>query len=231
MARLPRLAASGYPHHVIQRGNNRQAIFADAADCERFLGELGELLPLYEVALHAYVLMPNHVHLLLTPASRAGLSGLMQALGRRYVAWFNRRHGRTGALFEGRFRSSIVESECYLLACSRYIELNPVRAGLVGKPVEYRWSSMGHHAGLRVDPLITEHPLVWALGNTPFERQAAYQRLFETELAETTVHAIRSTLHRSWALGSDEFCASLATTSRRAAPIHPGRPRKQPVPN
>jgi putative transposase len=90
---------------------------------------------------------------------------------------------------------------------------------------------MGHHAGLRVDPLITEHPLVWALGNTPFERQAAYQRLFETELAETTVHAIRSTLHRSWALGSDEFCASLATTSRRAAPIHPGRPRKQSVPN
>jgi putative transposase len=138
MARLPRLAAAGYPHHVIQRGNNRQAIFADAADCERFLGELGELLPLHKVALHAYVLMPNHVHLLLTPASRAGLSGLMQALGRRYVAWFNRRHGRTGALFEGRFRSSIVESERYLLACSRYIELNPVRAGLVGKPVEYR---------------------------------------------------------------------------------------------
>jgi putative transposase len=227
MARLPRLTAAGYPHHVIQRGNNRQAIFADAADCTRFLQELGALLEVHEVALHAYVLMPNHVHLLLTPATQAGLSALMQALGRRYVAWFNRRHARTGALFEGRFRSSVVESERYLLACARYIEMNPVRAGLVTHASEYRWSSIGHHAGLRVDPLITEHPLIWALGNTPFERQAAYRRLFDADLPESTLSAIRSALHRSWALGSDTFRAGVTSATRRTAR---GRPRKQPVP-
>ncbi len=225
MARLPRLAVPGHPHHLIQRGNNRQAIFADAQDCERFLAELGDLLKVHAVALHAYVLMPNHVHLLATPVSKDSLSKLMQSLGRRYVGWFNRRHQRTGGLFEGRFRTSVIEAERYLLACSRYIELNPVRAGLVPTAESYRWSSLGHHLGQRVDPLITEHPLVWSLGNTPFERQAAYRSLFEAGVATEDVERMRFAVHHGWGLGSAEFLQ--ATGSRRR--LTPGRPGRPPI--
>ncbi len=230
MARLPRLAVPGHPHHLIQRGNNRQAIFADAQDCERFLAELGELLKAHSVALHAYVLMPNHLHMLATPVSKDSLSKLMQALGRRYVGWFNRRHQRTGGLFEGRFRTSVIEADRYLLACSRYIELNPVRAGLVPSAESYRWSSLGHHLGLRVDPLITEHPLVWSLGNTPFERQAAYRGLFESGLAEDHVQQIRFAIHHGWGLGSATFLQAVASP-RRLTPGRPGRPPSDSVPD
>src|SRR5262249_39743315 len=162
-ARLSRVDIAGYPHHVIQRGNNRQAIFVDVADYKRYLQLLQEACATYPAALHAYVLMPNHVHLLLTPEKAGELSRLMQALGRRYVRWFNDRHRRTGTLWEGRFRSTVVESERYLLACMRYIELNPIRASLASDPVEYRWSSYAHHVGQVVDPLITDHPLFWSL--------------------------------------------------------------------
>ncbi len=226
MARLPRLAIPGHPHHVIQRGNNRQDIFLDGQDCERILAELGELLKVHAVALHAYVLMPNHVHLLATPESKDSLSKLMQALGRRYVAWFNRRHARTGGLFEGRFRTSVIEADRYLLACSRYIELNPVRAGLVATAESYRWSSLAHHLGLRQDALITEHPLVWGLGNTPFERQAAYRHLFDAGPSASETEQIRFAVHRGWGLGTAEFLSGVgATTPRRLAPKPSGRPR------
>lgn len=226
MARLPRLAIPGHPHHVIQRGNNRQDVFLDGQDCERFLAELGDLLKRHGVALHAYVLMPNHMHLLATPESKDSLSKLMQALGRRYVAWFNRRHARTGGLFEGRFRTSVIEAHRYLLACARYIELNPVRAGLVAAAESYRWSSLPHHLGLRPDPLISEHPLIWGLGNTPFERQAAYRHLFETGLSAGETDQIRFTAHRGWGLGSQEFLGRIGAFSRRRlSPRGAGRPR------
>jgi putative transposase len=176
MARQPRLTAPGFPHHVVQRGNNRQEVFRDSADCERYLALLTELSASMVTPVHAYVLMPNHVHLLLTPTESHSLGRLMQALGRRYVMWFNRRHTRTGTLWEGRYRACVIESERYLFACSRYIEMNPVRAGLVADPAEYRWSSYAHHVGLQPEPIIVEHPLIWSLGNTPFERQAAYRR-------------------------------------------------------
>jgi putative transposase len=200
MARLPRSKVAGFPHHVIQRGNNRQPVFADVADYQRYLYLLHEISADQGVALHAYVLMTNHVHLLATPDADEGISRFMQALGRRYVRWFNDRHQRTGTLWEGRFRSTVVAADRYLLACMRYIELNPVRAGLVAAPEEYRWSSNAHHVGRIVDPLITDHALFWALGNTPFERQSAYQRLFETPLASDDLEQIRRGTNRGWAL-------------------------------
>jgi len=228
MARLPRLTVAGLPHHVIQRGNNRQQVFRDAADCERYLRHLAELAPALGVSVHAYVLMPNHVHLLLTPVETDGVSRLMQALGRRYVREFNLRHGRTGTLWEGRFRASVIESDRYLFACSRYIEMNPVRAGLVGDPAQYRWSSHSHHVGLRQDPMIDEHPLIWSLGNTPYERQAAYRRLFERPASEGEIAQIRGAIQGGWALGSEQFGRALqAQGGRRPLPRARGRPRKE----
>jgi putative transposase len=227
MARLPRLTVPGLPHHVIQRGNNRQEVFRDAADCQRFLALLAELAPATNVALHAFVLMPNHVHLLVTPAESGSLSRLMQALGRRYAAWFNKRHARTGSLWEGRFRASVIESERYLFACSRYIEMNPVRAGLVSDPAEYRWSSFAHHVGLRPDAMIREHALVWSLGNTPYERQAAYRRLFEQPASAAETERIRIAIQGGWAVGAEGFASAVAEKAhRRALPRKAGRPHK-----
>lgn len=227
MARLPRLTAPGLPHHLIQRGNNRQAIFADDSDRALYLRELAELADAHRLAIHAYVLMPNHVHLLVTPAQRETLARVMQALGRRYVRHFNDRHRRTGTLWEGRYRSTVVETDRYLLACMRYIDMNPVRAGLVAEPALYRWSSHTHHVGLRADPIVTEQAAYWALGNTPFERQVAYQRLFEVEQEADEIRSIRYATHRGWALGRTSFADRIAEgAGRPAAPRRAGRPRK-----
>jgi len=228
MARLPRLTAPGLPHHLIQRGNNRQSIFVDEVDCVRYLEDLSAVATVHGLAIHAYVLMPNHVHLLATPAGRDTLPRLMQALGRRYVRRFNSRHRRTGTLWEGRYRSTVVETDRYLLACMRYIELNPVRAGLVDQPAAYRWSSHRHQLGQAVDPLITEHAVYWSLGNTPFERQLSYRRFFEQEPDEKEISTIRNATHRGWALGDGGFIEEIAIKlGRRAVPIRVGRPRKE----
>jgi putative transposase len=224
VARLPRLTIAGLPHHVIQRGNDRRAIFVDDADRERYLATLREIAGAARLVVHAYALMPNHVHLLATPQSAGDVGRVIQALGRRYVRWFNDRHTRTGALFEGRYRSTVVEADRYLLACMRYIELNPVRAGLASEPAEFRWSSHRHHIGRAVDPLVTDHPVYWALGNTPFERQAAYLRLFEHDPPEAELASIRQSTHGGWMLGSVEAATRLATT-RRPTPRKAGRPR------
>jgi putative transposase len=231
MARLPRNKAAGYPHHVIQRGNNRQAIFADVADYERYLHLLHEISTAHDVAVHAYVLMTNHVHLLVTPEADDGLSRFMQALGRRYVRWFNDRHHRTGTLWEGRFRSTVIAADGYLLACMRYIELNPVRAGLSAGPADYRWSSNAHHTGRSVDPLVIDHALFWSLGNTPFERQSAYQSLFEVPLAEERVQEIRRATNRGWALtAADQTEKARSLDTKFTAPRRRGRPRLRPEP-
>lgn len=222
MARLPRLAAAGFPHHVIQRGNDRQTVFREDADYARYLGWLREVAAAHGLHVHAYVLMPNHVHLLATPPTGDALSRAMQSLGRRYVRWFNDKYRRTGTLWEGRFRSTVIDADRYLLACSRYIELNPVRAGIVDSPELYRWSSYAHHAGVLVDPLVTDHPLVWALGNTPFERQLAYRRLFDLELTPEFVLSLRSATNRGRALGA------FAEGGQAVAQPRPrGRPRKR----
>jgi len=229
MARLPRSKAAGYPHHVIQRGNNRQAIFADDADYERYLRLLSEITTAHRIAVHAYVLMTNHVHLLVTPDEDEGLSGFMQALGRRYVRWFNDRHHRTGTLWEGRFRSTVIAADGYFLACMRYIELNPVRAGLSAEAADYRWSSNPHHVGRSVDPVITDHALFWALGNTPFERQSAYQSLFDVPLPEDQVQEIRRATNRGWALTrGDHASKEEPVETKFRAPGRRGRPRLHP---
>ena len=229
MSRLPRLTVPGYPHHVIQRGNNRQAIFVDADDRQRFLDELGEHAKARGVAVHAYVLMDNHVHLLATPDAPDSLPLMMQGVGRTYVRWFNRRHGSTGTLWEGRYRSTLIEAERYLLACMAYIDLNPVRAGMVATPTDYPWSSHAHLVGLRHDPLVTPHPLYWQLGNTPFARERAYADLVAAGLPPATREALAGAVHSGWALGGEAFITDLQRrTERRVARVAAGRPGQKP---
>ena len=225
MARLPRLSVPGYPHHVIQRGNNRQPIFLDEADRQQLLQLLESLAREFDVTVHAYVLMDNHFHLLLTPQTAEGLPRLMQAVGRRYVRYFNDRHGRSGTLWDGRYKSTLIETERYLLACMAYIDLNPVRAGLVGQARDYAWSSHGYYAGLRSDRLVNPHPLYWALGNTPFAREAAYARLVQEGLSASQQQALTDSVLKGWALGGPEFMAHLQKqTDRRLSKSAAGRP-------
>lgn len=226
MARMSRLAVAGHPHHLFQRGNDRTALFRDDADRERYLGFLREAAAAAKVALHAYVLMDDHVHLLATPAGAEGLSRMMQALGRNYVGWFNHRHQRSGTLWEGRFRSSLIEADSWLLPCMRYIELNPVRAALAAQPAEFLWSSHRHHVGLTLEPLITDHPVYWSLGNTPFERQAAYLQMFEHGPGEAELALIRRSTRGGWLLGSTD-AVPRSGASRRAVALKAGRPRKK----
>jgi putative transposase len=225
VARLPRLTLPGYPHHVIQRGNDRRPIFVDDVDRDRYLTHLREVSAALGLAVHAYVLMPNHVHLLATPEAAGDLGRAVQALGRRYVRWFNDRHRRVGGLFEGRYRATVVEADRYLLACMRYIEMNPVRAGLTGEPKEFAWSSHRHHIGLEPDASITDHAVYWELGNTPFERQVAYRRLFDQSVAEEEIALIRSATHGGWLLGSSTFAAGLRAPRRPIRRVA-GRPRR-----
>lgn len=225
MARLPRLTLPGVPHHVIQRGNNRQPIFAEAADYSFFIDLLAENAKRFEVQVHAYVLMGNHFHLLATPETEEGLPQMMQAVGRRYVRYFNDRQGRSGTLWEGRYRSTLVQTERYLLACMVYIDLNPVRAGLVQDPRDYPWSSYGHAIGLRADKLVTPHPLWWELGNTPFAREAAYANLVQAGISSAQQQELTQSALRGWALGDADFVANLQRrTDRRLTPAAAGRP-------
>ena len=232
MARLPRLTLSGHLHHIIQRGNNRQSIFVDAADDELLLNLMNEYSRKLRVAVHAYVLMDNHFHLLATPESDDGLPQLMQSVGRRYVRNFNLRHGRTGTLWEGRYRSTLIQPERHLLACMVYMDLNPVWAGIVSEPGDYQWSSYAHYIGRRVDKLITPHPLYWALGNTPFARDETYGALVLSGIGEKEKQALTDATLRGWALGDPEYVAELQhRTHRRVARAQAGRPAKISVPN
>ncbi len=225
MARLPRLTVPGYPHHIIQRGNNRQAIFSSAADYRMLLDLLDENAQKFGVALHAYVLMSNHFHLLATPTGSDGLPQMMQAVGRRYVRYFNDSQGRSGTLWEGRYRSTLIETERYLLACMVYIDLNPVRAGMAKEAAGYPWSSHGHYVGLRTDKLVTPHPLFWELGNTPFAREAAYAELVRNAITPEQQDALTRSALSGWALGSDKFVADLQNrTTRRVKKTPAGRP-------
>jgi putative transposase len=232
MARLPRQAIVAYPYHLIQRGHNRQPVFADDVDRRQYLAWLHEASVEHGLAVHAYVLMGNHVHLLATPERDGALSTAMQALGRRYVRWFNRRHGRSGTLWEGRFRSSLVEADRYLLACQRYVESNPVRAGLVATVADWPWSSHRHHAGLVVDPLVRPHPTVWALGNTPFERESAYRRLFDEPGSQSEDDWIKARLLGGKPTASTDFLKRIESSYPvRLLPRPVGRPPRTPRPD
>jgi putative transposase len=226
MARLPRLTLPGHLHHVIQRGNNRQDIFVDREDRETMLSLLADSAQKHGVAVHAYVLMNNHFHLLATPATAEGLPQMMQAVGRRYVQYFNRRHARTGTLWEGRYRCTVLQPDRYLLPCMVYLDLNPVRAGLAEQASGYAWSSHAHWLGLRQDRLLTPHALYWALGNTPFAREAAYAALVQAGLGAHDEAMLTSSALSGWALGDPEFIDALQKhTPRRVTRGRAGRPR------
>src|SRR5229473_482470 len=212
MPRRPRSWIRDVPLHILQRGNNRAACFYAQEDYRFYLHWLRLNAEHYGCAIHAYVLMTNHVHLMLTPKERDSASKLMQSLGRRYVQYVNRVHRRSGTLWEGRFRASLVEAESHLLNCYRYIELNPVRAAVVKDPADYIWSSYRHHALGTADRVVTEHPLFNALGATPAERAEAYRALFRTELDEREVNAIRTALNHGGVLGSDRFGEAIAAS-------------------
>lgn len=228
MARLPRICLPGLPLHVIQRGNNRQRCFTAAQDMAVYAAWLDEYARKYQVAIHAWVLMTNHVHLLVTPHSGDGVSKMMQSLGRRYVRYFNQTYRRTGTLWEGRFRSCVVDSDGYLLVCQRYIEMNPVRAGLVGRPQDHLWSSYRANAHGLPGRLVTHHQTYLQLGATPEQRQERYRALFGTAVDAKTLTRIREASNRGLILGNDRFVAQIERmTGQRLRPMRRG-PRTKP---
>ena len=215
MARLPRNVVPGLPVHVIQRGNNRQAVFFADSNYRLYLDSLRMAVERAGCAVHAYVLMTNHVHLLVTPSAAQGLSRLMQSVGRRYVRYVNGMYKRTGTLWEGRFKSAVVDSDRYLLTCMRYIEMNPVRAGMVGAPGEYRWSSYAVNALGGSNSLITPHPLYEALGNDTHARRAAYQGLFGDDAGADELAVIRAATETGTPIGNDRFRSEIAAMLNR----------------
>jgi len=213
---------------VIQRGIDRAACFFSDEDRQVYLDALGGLARSYGVAIHAYVLMTNHVHLLLTAFAPPNLSALMKGLGQRYVQYVNRTYHRTGTLWEGRFRSCLIQAETYFLACQRYVELNPVRAGMVPDPAAYPWSSFTANAAAQPDAVITPHPLYLVLGPTPATRATAYQALFTEVLDPAWVDSLRACTNGGFVLGSDRFQRQIAAmVGRRTWKGSPGRPEKQ----
>ncbi len=227
MARLARLYVPDQPQHVILRGLDQQPAFVDDQDYELFIDCLKAAARDHHLAVHAWVLMPGAVQLLVTPSDESSLPKAMQAVGRRYVAHFNRRYARRGTLWEGRYRATVIEGERFFLLASRVVELAPVRNHLVTAPEDYRWSSYRHHIGLTVDSLITDHPLYWALGNTPFERQRAYRELCEQALDERETTQLMQATLKGWVLGSDTYRDwASRTANRRVSPLPRGRPRK-----
>jgi putative transposase len=227
MARLPRLYLPGCAQHVIQRGNNREACFYDEADYKAYLSFLKDAATKCQVAIHAFVLMTNHVHLLVTPSDEQGISRMMQAQGRKYVQYFNFTYGRTGTLWEGRYKSTLVDSDSYLLTVYRYIELNPVRANMVMHSAEYPWSSYQGNALGKPIQLLTPHSMYCQLGRTDAERQSAYRALFRGRMTERDLAAIREATNKAWVLGDDRFKEQIeAKTGRRPVALGRGGDRK-----
>ena len=231
MARLPRFDLPDVAQHVVQRGNDRQPCFAAPADYSGYLCEFGEAALKHGCVVHAYVLMTNHVHLLVTPRECGGVSRMMQAIGRRYVGCFNARYGRTGTLWEGRYKAAIVGSARYALACYRYIELNPVRANMVQLPGDYRWSSYGHNA-LGIDQaLIVPHAAYLALGNSKDARLESYTSFVTDRPAPDEFDEIRQHTRQQRVYGSKKLQTQVEALTNRAAAVRSrGRPRAQVPP-
>lgn len=225
MPRSTRIDLPGLPQHLIVRGNNRSPLFFQANDRGVFLRYLGEACPVNDCDVHAFVLMTNHVHLLATSRARMGLSKAMQDIGRRYARYVNSAYRRTGTLYEGRFKSSLVETGTYLLTCMRYIELNPVRAGMARHPGGYPWSSFSQNVSGEPTGLVKPHAEYLQLGTTPERRGDAYLRLFEEAIPDRELVAIRESAEKSRALGSEAFCAGVEATLRRPVRVvRRGRP-------
>ena len=215
MARLPRIVIPEQPLHIIQRGNNRLPCFFADEDYRFYLDSLKEASTRYGCRVHAYVLRTNHVHLLLTPESVESPSAALQSVGRRYVRYINHTYRRSGTLWEGRFKSALIDSERYLLVCSRYIELNPVRARMVEQPGDYRWSSYRHNALGQADGLLTPHYLYESLNSDTARRCAAYRALFDAQTDPADLHAIRRATETGTVLGNDRFKESIEMTLKR----------------
>lgn len=229
MPRRARLLLPGVPLHIIQRGNNRQVCFHAEEDYRFYLEWLQEYARKAGCRIHAYVLMTNHVHLLLSSSKAEGAGELMKSLGQRYVQYTNRTYRRSGTLWEGRFRSCLVQEEAYLMACQRYIELNPVRAGMVRHPADYLWSSYRTNGQGEESELIKPHRLYKALGPDESQRQSAYRKLFRHELDPDVMDAIRSATNGNYALGNERFARQISTAlGQRATRGKAGRPRLQP---
>jgi putative transposase len=227
MPRQPRYFIPGIPQHVIQRGVDRQAVFFQPDDYELYLQSLGDAAVQYECRVHAYALMPNHTHLLITPGNKRSLPLLMQAMGRYYVQTLNKKYHRTGTLWQGRYKASLVQDDRYLLTCHKYIELNPVRAGIVATPGEYPYSSFAHNATGKADDLLTPHSIYLSLAHTTDERQAAYRRLFREGIAPELLTIIRDTTNACLVLGNDRFKDQIeAMLGRSVRHGKNGRPKK-----
>lgn len=227
MARQPRFVIPGQPQHVIQRGNNRQPTFFADEDYQFYLKCLQEAAERYECAVHAYVLMTNHVHLLISPSDVDGIVRTLQHVERRYVRYINYTYRRSGTLWEGRYKATLVESERYLLTCYRYIELNPVRANMITHPGDYPWSSYAAHALGNDNRLIQEHALYMALGGNPRVRQLAYRALFDGHIDEKSLADIRQSTNKGWVLGGSKFKAEVETMlQRRVTPLPKGGDRR-----
>jgi len=217
MSRQPRIVLPGQPQHVIQRGNNRDVIFVTDEDYRFYLEKLAAACLRFECELHAYVLMTNHVHLLMTPLTSQSISKVMQSLGRYYVQYFNDQYKRTGTLWEGRYKSTLLDSETYLLTCYRYIEMNPVRAGMVDHPSDYPWSSYACHAAGKRNPMLSPHDLYLQLGDSDDARQESYRALFDVQLERRDLDAIRHATNKSWGLDQSSLTL-LIETIYHAAP-------------
>lgn len=229
MARLPRYVLPGQPQHVIQRGNNRQVIFTRDEDFQFFRDAVVYASEQRGLVIHAYVWMSNHIHLLATPDSEHSISKVFQSVGRKYVQYFNRTYQRTGTLWEGRYRATVVDSEAYLLTLMRYIELNPVRAGMVAHPRDYAWSSYARNAdggeGANAD-WVKSHEVYRAIAGDPHERLRAYRALFDAAINNADLERIRDCTHKGWALGDARFTAEIErSTGRQSDSKGVGRPR------
>lgn len=228
MARLPRLVIPGLPHHVVLRGINHAPVFMDEADYRYWLDMLADQLKAQPIELHAYALLDSRIHLLVTPRNTAILSRFMQALGRRYVRYFNQRYGRFGTLWEGRFRAGPMQPAPYVLAVMTYMDWLPVVEGLARTPAGYAYSSHRHFAGLASEKMLTPHANYWELEDTPFGRESAYRALVEAGLGSMLTEQVEQSALGGWLLGSAHFVQEMASQlPRRLGPGKPGRPRKR----
>ena len=227
MARLQRVVLPGYPLHMMVRGHNSQDIFTTNEEKKSYLEWLKDAAREYELAIHAYALMPNHVHILATPKTTLSASKVMQSIGRRYAQLFNQTHGSSGTVWEGRFKSCLIDPDAYFLLVQKYIEQNPVRAGLVQKPEEWTWSSYRHHVGSETIPWIADHPSYWAIANTPFERQMAWKTSVLEQLSTHEIEKVSKHLSYGWPLARDVVLKQLSQkTTRPLQPRAAGRPKK-----
>lgn len=228
MARQPRLVIPGETHYVVQQALAGQPAFRDQDDYKTYLDWLRLASRQFKVAIHAYALLPEEVHLLLTPGEGSALGQMMQWIGRQYVPYYNARYQRGGTLWQGRYRATAIEAQTHLLACCRFLETAPVRHGLCASPSDYPWSTCRHHVGLQSDAAVTDHPLYWGLGNTPFEREAIYRSITEQALTSAEISLLDSALRKGWPLGSEAFKTRLEKESeRRVRPAQRGRPKKR----